>query len=686
MTRKKQLTNAEKAQEVSKINDLEEADNSVTNESETGPAPATAFPIVGIGASAGGLAAFEAFFSGMPVDIDPGMAFILVQHLAPDHKSLLTELIQHSTRMPVVEVEDGMTVKPNCVYIIPPNRDMAFINGTLQLLEPFSQRGLRLPIDFFFRSLAQDQRERAIGIVLSGTGSDGTLGVRAIKGEGGMVMAQNPESTEFDSMPRNAIATGTVDFELPPAEMPAHLMAYAKHAYGRPYQTTIVSKEKSENSLQKIFVLVRAQTGHDFSQYKLNTIHRRIERRMAVNQIETIDAYVKYLQQSPSDVHALFRDLLIGVTNFFRDTDAFFALEKEIMPMLFANKLPADTIRVWVPGCSTGEEAYSIAILLQERIDELKANYTVQIFATDIDSQSIASARVGLYPTSISTDITPERLTRFFTIDADGSAYRIQKNIRDMIIFSEQNVIKDPPFSKLDLISCRNLLIYMGKELQEKLMLLFHYALNPSGILFLGNSESVGEMTDLFITLNRKAKLYQQKEDFHGNQRTNLARFSLLADKILIRNPDKHTTPVKLPLRELTEQALLLQIAPIGALVNDLGDILYLHGRTGMYLEPSSGESGLNNILKMAREGLRIGLTTSLYKAVSTQEVVRSTGLRVKSNSHFSYVNLTIRPVKFASIGPSNVPLYLVILEEDSRTAGSGSGSGSGALSVFNFP
>ena len=670
MTRKKHPTNAAKAQELGKTNDLQEADNAVNKEPETGPKPATAFPVVGIGASAGGLAAFEAFFSGMPVDIDPGMAFILVQHLAPDHKSLLTELIQHSTRMPVVEVEDGMTVKPNCVYIIPPNCDMAFINGTLQLLEPFSQRGLRLPIDFFFRSLAQDQRERAIGIVLSGTGSDGTLGVRAIKGEGGMVMAQNPESTEFDSMPRNAIATGTVDFELPPAEMPAHLMAYAKHAYGKPYQTTTVSKEKSENSLQKIFVLVRAQTGHDFSQYKLNTIHRRIERRMAVNQIETIEAYVKFLQQSPSDVHALFRDLLIGVTNFFRDTEAFQALEKEIIPMLFANKLAADSIRVWVPGCSTGEEAYSIAILLQERIDALKTNYTVQIFATDIDSQSIASARVGLYPTSISTDITPERLTRFFTIEPDGSAYRIQKNIRDMIIFSEQNVIKDPPFSKLDLISCRNLLIYMGKELQEKLMLLFHYALNPSGIMFLGGSESVGEMTDLFITLNRKAKLYQHKEDLHGNQRTNLARFSLLADNMLIRNPDKQTTPVKLPLRELTEQALLQQIAPVGALVNDLGDILYLHGRTGLYLEPSSGESGLNNILKMAREGLRIGLTTSLYKAVSTQEVVRCTGLRVKSNSHFSYVNLTIRPVKFAAIAPSNVPLYLVILEEDSHPAG----------------
>ena len=672
MTRKKHPTNAEKAQELSKINDRQEVDNTVNKEPETEATPATGFPIVGIGASAGGLAAFEAFFSGIPIDTAPGMAFILVQHLAPDHKSLLTELIQHCTRMPVIEVEDGMTIKPNCVYIIPPNCDMAFINGTLQLLEPSVRRGLRLPIDFFFRSLAQDQRERAIGIVLSGTGSDDALGVRIIKGEGGIVMAQNPESTEFDAMPRNAIATGSVDFELPPAEMPAQLIAYAKHAYGKPYQTTTVSKEKSENSLQKIFVLVRAQTGHDFSQYKLNTIHRRIERRMAVNQINTKDTYVKYLQQNPTEIHALFRDLLIGVTNFFRDPDAFLTLEKEIIPLLFTDKQPGSSIRVWVPGCSTGEEAYSIAMLLQEHIDVLNAKYTVQIFATDIDSQSIATARVGLYPSSIAIDVSHDRLTHFFKTETDGSAYRINKSIRDMVIFSEQNAIKDPPFSKLDLISCRNLLIYMEKGLQEKLMLLFHYALNPDGILFLGSSESVGELTDLFAALNRKAKLYQRKEDFHGNQGANLARFSLLMDTSLARSTDKKTFPVKLPLRELTEQALLLQIAPAGALVNNQGDILYLHGRTGMYLEPTAGESSLNNILKMAREGLRIDLTTSLYKAVSTREIVRCAGLRIKTNNHFTVIDLTIRPVTFTSLSPSDEPLYLVIIEEDKQASQAG--------------
>ena len=417
------------------------------------------FPVVGIGASAGGLAAFEAFFSGMPAEIDPGMAFVLVQHLAPDHKSLLAELIRRYTRMQVFEVEDGMMVQPNCAYIIPPNRDMAFLNGTLQLLEPSAPHGLRLPIDFFFRSLAQDQGERAIGIVLSGTGSDGTLGVRAIKGEGGMVIAQNPESTEYDGMPRSAIATGMVDYELLPSEMPAQLIAYAAHAYGKAIGLATVPTPKSESALKKIFILLRAQTGHDFSQYKTSTIYRRIERRIAVNQLESIDEYVKYIQQTPAEAEALFLDLLIGVTNFFRDPEAFQALEEQIIPRLFDGKPVGDMIRVWTPGCSTGEEAYSIAILLQEQMEVLKQSYTLQVFATDIDNQAIATARAGIYPASIAADISPERLARFFTAEADGSAYRINKSIRDILVFSEQDVIKDPPFSKLDLVSCRNVVV-----------------------------------------------------------------------------------------------------------------------------------------------------------------------------------------------------------------------------------
>ncbi|MDO8776356.1 MAG: chemotaxis protein CheB, partial [Burkholderiaceae bacterium] len=625
------------------------------------------FPIVGLGASAGGLAAFEAFFAGMPADTDPGMAFVLVQHLAPDHKSILSDLIRRYTRMQVFEVEDGMAVHINCAYIIPPNRDMAFLNGTLQLLEPTAPRGHRLPIDFFFRSLAQDQHERAIGVVLSGTGSDGTLGVRAITGEGGMVMAQNPASTEFDGMPRSAIATGLVDYELAPARMAAQLIAYVSHAFGKPARPASAPAPRTESALKKIFILLRAQTGHDFSQYKPSTILRRIERRTAVHQIESIDGYVKYLQQTPAEVEALFRDLLIGVTSFFRDPEAFHALEKEVIPKLFDGKPAGALVRVWSTGCSTGEEAYSIAILLQEHMEALRTNFKLQVFATDLDSRAIATARGGLYPASIATDISPERLARFFTAEPDSSAYRIHKSIRDLLVFSEQDVIKDPPFSKLDLISCRNLLIYMGGALQKKIIPLFHYALNPGGILFLGTSETIGEFDDLFAVLDRKSKLYRRKADIHVVQRTALSRFipsQAGLDVALPRAVARTAGPAKQSLRELTEQALLQHLAPAGALVNAQGDILYLHGRTGMYLEMPEGEAGISNILKMAREGLRRDLKTTLHKAVTTKETVRAHNLRVKTNGHFTLVNLTVLMVTAGTAALPEAPVYLVILEE----------------------
>jgi len=630
--------------------------------------PVHYFPIIGIGASAGGLAAFEAFFSGIPADKDPGMAFVLVQHLAPDHKSILTDLIRHYTRMQVFEVTDGMVVKPNCIYIIPPNRDIALLNGTLQLMEPSAPRGQRLPIDFFFRSLAQDQHERAIGIVLSGTGSDGTLGVRAIKGEGGMVMAQNPESTEYDGMPRSAIATGLVDYELPPAEMPTHIQTYAAHAFGKPPKSATASSLKAEDMLKKIFILLRAQTGHDFSQYKPSTIHRRIERRMAIHQIETMSGYVKFMQQTPTEVESLFRDLLIGVTNFFRDPDAFQALEEQVIPKLFADKSADGIIRVWIPGCSTGEEAYSIAILLQEHLDERKQNFKVQVFATDIDSRAIGTARVGLYPASIAADISPQRLARYFASQPDGTAYRIHKSIRDLLIFSEQDVLKDPPFSKIDLISCRNLLIYMGGVLQKKLIHLFHYALNQEGFLFLGTSETVGDAGEQFVLLDRKAKVYRRKNDMHSTQRTalnrSLATMTTL-DTVEIPLPSSaiRAVPVKISLSELTEQALLQQVAPAAALVNRLGDILYLHGRTGMYLEPTPGEAGINNMLKMAREGLRRELTMALHNAAREKKIVRRPGLQVKTNGDFTSVNLTVSPVASPTGHPEEF-LFLVVLEE----------------------
>jgi two-component system CheB/CheR fusion protein len=628
------------------------------------------FPIVGIGASAGGLAAFEAFFSGMPTDKDPNMAFVLVQHLAPDHKSILTDLIRRYTRMQVSEVEDGVVVQPNCAYIIPPNRDMAFLNGSLQLLEPSSPRGQRLPIDFFFRSLAQDQHERAICIVLSGTGSDGTLGLRAVKGEGGMAMAQNPESSEYNGMPRSAIATGLVDYILPAAEMPGHLISYATHAFGTLARPQIPALPKVDDLFKKIFILLRAQTGHDFSLYKQNTIKRRVERRMAVHQVADLGSYVRFLQQTPLEVEALFRDLLIGVTNFFRDPEPFAELETKVIPRLFADKPVGAAIRVWTCGCSTGEEAYSIAILLQEQMDTLKRSYKLQLFATDIDSRAIDQARSGLYSASIAADVSPERLARFFTLEPDGSAYRINKNIRDMLVFSEQDVIKDPPFSKLDLISCRNLLIYLGADLQKKLIPLFHYALNPGGTLFLGTSETIGEFIHLFTTLDRQSKLYGRKDDLFGIQRLPLGRFipTMSEELAAQRRYEKSSGDGKISLKETTERILLERYTPVSILVNERGEMLYIHGNTGHYLQMSSGEPGIN-ILKMAREGLKRDLTTALHSAVKYKHPVERTGLRVKINGSFSTVTLTIEPVMPTPESQVDLPLYLIVLEEPKITA-----------------
>ena len=627
--------------------------------------PTQAFPIVGIGASAGGVAAFEAFFSTVPSNNSPGMAFVLVQHLARDHKSILSELIRRYTKMQVFEVEDGMVVKPNCAYIIPPNRDMALMNGALQLLEPTLARGVRLPIDFFFRSLAQDQHDRAICIVLSGTGSDGTLGVRAVKGEGGMVMAQTPETTEFDGMPRSAIATGMVDFVLPPNQMPAKLLDYASRTFTHTLVPVSSQAPLSGDGLERIFLLLRSRTGHDFSLYKRNTVLRRVARRMAVHQIDRMEDYLRYLQLTRDEVDALFRDLLIGVTNFFRDTEIFETIRKQVVPQLLAGKTAGSVIRVWVPGCSTGEEAYSLAILLRELMEEMKENFKVQVFATDIDREAIDHARAGIYPSSIIADVSAERLAHFFDQDnPDGSAYRIHRTIRDMLIFSEHDLIKDPPFSKLDLISCRNLLIYMGPELQKRLMPLFHYALNSGGFLVLGSSESVGEFSDLFSTVDRNAKIFRRNVGESAPPRMVSGRsYRPPEHEIAIQAVSGPGNNRSLPLHEIVMRTLLTHYSPVGALVNERGDILYLLGRTGRYLEPTPGEASLN-IFRMAREGLRGDLTITLHRAMSQGISAHQAGLRVKSDETFTTVDLTVLPVAGNTVGTAPHTLFLVVLEE----------------------
>jgi two-component system CheB/CheR fusion protein len=623
------------------------------------------FPVVGIGASAGGLAAFEEFFSGMPADVGTGMAFVLVQHLSPDHKSILTNLVQRYTRMQVSEVVDGVTLRRDCAYIIPPNCDMALLAGRLHLLEPSAPRGQRLPIDFFFRSLAQELRERAIGVVLSGTGSDGTLGARAIKGEGGLVIAQIPGSTEFDGMPSSVIRAGLVDYELVPAEMPGKIMAYVGHAFGKLERAGFSIAGRSDDVMNKIFVLLRAQTGHDFSQYKPNTVLRRIERRMAVHQVDSLSMYLKFLQGFPNEAILLFRDLLIGVTRFFRDREAFVGLEDTVIPKLLAEKPAGSVVRVWVPGCSTGEEAYSIAMLIQERILALRLGIKLQVFASDIDTQAIAVARTGVYPASVAPDISKERLGRFFT-SVDGTAsYRVNKDIRDLVVFSEQDLVRDPPFSKLDVISCRNLLIYLSGELQRKVLSIFHYALNPGGVLFLGTSETVGEFGDQFVALDRRLKIYQKRGDKIG---TFVQPASVLVRSIARRPIQdglgirKAFNPGKTSLRDIAEQALLKQVAPAAALVNAQGVIQYLHGRTGQYLEPAEGEAGENNILKMARSGLRRELTTALHKAAMTSDVVCRRGLRVKTNGDYTLVDLSVQRVVPESDDLQEIPRFLVIL------------------------
>jgi two-component system, chemotaxis family, CheB/CheR fusion protein len=636
--------------------------------------PSPGFPVVGIGASAGGLAALEAFFSGMPPDRHPGMAFVLVQHLAPDHESVLAELIGRQTRMEVLQAEDGMQLRPDCVYVIPPNRDMSLSDGRLHLTKPDAPRGQRLPIDFFFRSLARDQQARAICVILSGTASDGTLGLRMIKGEGGMAMVQDPETTAYSGMPRSAIETGLVDFVLPPEEMPRQIMEYvgtALEGASRPRGPTPESPPGSPDALETLFTLIRDQTGHDFSEYKHTTVHRRLQRRMAVQRVERLKDYVRFLKTSPEEVEALFQDLLIGVTQFFRDPEAFQALGDAVSDLM-ADMSPGSLIRVWVPGCSTGEEAYSIAILLRERMEAMDRRFRVQVFATDIDPRAIAVARAGVYPASIAPDLPDSVLTRYLVPnEAGGATYRIREDIREMLVFSEQDVLRDPPFSRLDLISCRNLLIYLGGELQKRLIPLFHYALRPGGLLFLGTSESVGDFHALFAPLDRRLSLFRRREGSRDHDHPAARRFGRprkgtpSGRRLAERTPD----PAPIPLRRLAEATLLEESGAVAALVDEAGKILYLHGRTGRYLEPAPGD-GEMNVLRMAREGLRRELSIAFHSATTGKDVARRDGLEVKTDGEPVRVDLVVRPVSGWPPSGEGSPegggsgLFLVILRE----------------------
>ena len=462
------------------------------------------FLYVGVGASAGGLDALKKFLSNIPEN--SGMAFIIVQHMDPTHKSGLVNILSHYTQLKVLEVVDGVQVQPDHIYIIPPNKDLGILDGKLQLMEPIEPHGLRMPINYFLSSLSQDQQDKSVGIILSGFGTDGSIGLKAIKANGGICIAQDPSTAGSEGMPTSAINTGLVDIILAPEEMPEKLISYKKSS-NKILKKILTPEDKTIQTLRKIFILIRNRTGYDFSQYKKSTVFRRVGRRMNIHQIEEISQYLRYLQENPEEIDLLFKEFLINVTNFFRDPPAFESLKEGALSDLIDEKLDFDTIRVWVPGCSSGEEVYSIAIIIRELLEESDKKLEVQIFGTDLDSYSIKTARSGNY-TGISADISHERLNKFFY--KNDNLYTIKDDIRDMVVFANHNVIKDPPFTKLDLISCRNLLIYLESEAQEKVLSKFNYSLKKDGILFLGPSESIGEFLDTFSVVDNKWKIYKR--------------------------------------------------------------------------------------------------------------------------------------------------------------------------------
>lgn len=553
----------------------------------------------------------------------------------------MPELLQRSTTMEVLQVRDRMRVKPNCVYVIPPNKSMSILHGVLHLFTPLAPRGLRLPIDLFFCSLAEDRQERSIGVILSGMGSDGTMGLKAIKAKAGLALVQEPGTAKFDSMPKSAIDAGVADLIAPAQDLPGQIIDYLRHgSVGVRAEPAL--PEKDQSGLEKIFILLRARTGYDFSMYKKNTVYRRIERRMGVHRIDRIASYVRYLQENPQESDLLFKELLIGVTSFFRDPASWEQLQRAFIPALLAAHPGGGALRAWSAGCSTGEEAYSLAIIFKEALDQINPaeTFSLRIFATDLDRDAIDQARQGVYSTNISADVSPERLQRFFIKEENG--YRVGKEIREMVTFATQNLIMDPPFTKLDILICRNLLIYLTPELQRKLLPLFHYTLNPCGILFLGSAESISAFTDLFSPLHGKARLFRRRESF-----TQAEPLAFPTSFVPARpGVPRELTMLKpaINLQSLADQLLLQHFSPPAVLVSEKGDILYFSGRTGKYLEPAAGKANLN-IFAMAREGLRFHLGSAFRKALLQQEAVVATGLKIETDGGIQIVDLTVQVI-----------------------------------------
>ena len=617
--------------------------------------------IVGVGASAGGLEAFSSMIRVLPAK--PGFAVVLVQHLAPQHESALPTLLTSYTTMPVLQVTDGMRVEPNHVYVIPPNFQMGLTDGHFQLKPRRDDRSQYTPIDSFLTSLAEHAQSRAIAVILSGTASDGATGVREVKAAGGITFAQKPDTAKYDGMPRAAIATGMVDMILPPAEIATKLSQVSAHPYVREFVPTNGDElNVRDEQLRRIFDLLRPASGIDFKHYKLPTIKRRLLRRMALHRLTEVQHYIRHLEETPAEIRALYQDLLIHVTRFFREPDSFRALAQQVFPKLVEDRRDDQPIRAWVSGCATGEEAYSLAISLLEFLHEHQhQDIRIQIFATDVSDTAIEHARAGLYPATIESDVPPDILRRFFT-RVDG-AYRVSKTVRDLCVFARQDLTKDPPFSRLDLILCRNVLIYMDIVLQQRLISVFHYALNSQGYLVLGQAETVGAQVGLFSLADKKFRIYRKKA-------ATRVPIAINVDYTAPGMPKKRL-PQDVPQSEKALQTEVSRIlfdryAPPGVVIDNDLQIVQFRGQTGAYLEPAPGEASLN-LLKMSREGLLYGLRTALHSVRKSKMPVRKTGLRVKSARGWKPVNLDIIPLTSAGR-----PHYLVLFQEPNRHKGEG--------------
>ncbi len=604
--------------------------------------------ILGIGASAGGLAPLEQFIARIPPHSH--MAYVVVQHLDPTHKALLPELLQRVTLMPVREATQGMPIEPDCVYVIPPNTELSVADGLLNLAAPVEPRGMRLPINVLFSSLASARGEQAIGVVLSGMGSDGTLGLQAIKAVGGLTAAQQPDTAQFDAMPQSAIAADCVDIIAPPGDLPARILdCLARTPDSGSAGEHLVEPELESTPLQRVLRLLQGRTRHDFSLYKPSTLHRRMERRMAIHEIATLADYADFLEHNPQEIDLLFKEVLIGVTRFFRDSALWKHLAETTVPELLARPNREPHLRAWVVGCSTGEEAYSLAMIFTEALDKLPRphNFTLQIFASDLSPDAITTARRGHYPADIRSTVSAERLERFFSAHHDG--YQINSDIRELVLFAQQDVVLDPPFTRLDLISCRNLLIYFDQSLQRKLIPLFHYSLRPGGVLLLGSSETVGRNTPLFVPIQSKLRLYRREDNAQSvDSRLPVKSFPPLSwiAKELPVSANNSSSPTNDNLQSAADQVLLQVYAPAAVVVNDEGDIVYISGRTGKYLEPAAGKADWN-FHAMVREGLRAPIASALRQAADQSEPLHLPGLQVQlPGGGMQSVDITVQALR----------------------------------------